>query len=322
MSLIARFRRTGGLDGERAATALRALAAVMRSGAPPFVALEAWGAAVPADLAAAVSRAGRRLALGDDPSRAVASEDGLGAAAPALARCLSLHGRIGGSLPLMLDALAASLQDAEATAKRSRAVTSGARLSGRLVAGLPLAFVPLMPGARSLGAGPAGFALLVLGVALAAAGLWWIGKLVPRAGGDDPAAAFADDVAVALDAGADLVPALAAIAALPPPGLSEELAAARAHVALGGTWIGGLEKAGAPLASVAQVLRRSASCGVTATGPLREWSRTRRAEVRTELDRALQRAPVLMVVPLTVCVLPAFALLAFGPLLLGALEAR
>ena len=319
--MIEPFRRARRPGADRIATAVRALAALLRSGVPPRLALERWHEAVPADLAAHVAGVSRRVLLGREPADAIASAPGLGGAAPALARCLRLHGRTGGSLPKMLDALADGLQRGDATARRSRAATSGARLSGRLVAGLPLACVPLMPGARTLGPGALGPVLLVAGTVLAGVGLWWIGRLVPPPLTDDAAAALAGDLAVALDGGAALVPALDAVAALPPPGLEETLARARARVTLGRSWIAALEEQDGPVAALAHVLRRSADCGVPAAAPLREWARARRDEVRTEFDRALQRAPVLMVVPLTVCVLPAFALLAFGPFLLGAIDA-
>lgn len=219
---------------------------------------------------------------------------------------------------MLLDAVAAALRRAHETGRGSRAATSGARLSGRLVAGLPLACIPLVPGARTFGSG-AGFLLLLSGVALAATGLWWIGKLVPAPLADDPAAALADELAVALRGGAQLIPALDALAAVPPAGLEDDLDRARRRVALGRTWTAALTERGGALPSLAHVVERAASCGIPPAGPLREWAAARRSEVRTEFDRAVQRAPVLMVVPLTACVLPSFALLAFGPFLLGAL---
>ncbi len=320
--MIGPFRRSTALDGEGAAVAIGSLASALRSGTPPRLALETWDAALPPGLAPAVSTVCRRLALGDDAACAVERARQLGAAAPALARCLRLHARAGGSLPAMLDALAKGLRRDDDTARRSRAATSGARLSGQLVAGLPLACIPLMPGERTLGSGTAGVLLLASGIALAAAGLWWIGRLVPAPLGDDPAATFADDLAVALRGGAGLVPALQALAESPPAGLVGHLRRASRRVALGQAWTAALREEGGPLASLAHVVERSASCGIPAAQPLLEWAAARRAEVRAEFDRAVQRAPVLMVVPLTACVLPSFALLAFGPFLLGALGGR
>ncbi|MFN2588403.1 MAG: type II secretion system F family protein [Actinomycetota bacterium] len=317
--MIRVLRRQRVLAPDAAAAAVAALAGSIRSGTPPALALEEWTTAVPPDLAAAVAPLARRVRLGDDLASAAAAAS-LGPAAPALARSIGLHARIGGSLPAMLDALAETLRRGAESGRRSRAATSGARLSGRLVAGLPLACIPFLPGPRALESGALAPFVLVTGLALGAMGLWWIGKLVPAPPEDDPAAALAGELAAVLRGGAGVVPALDALAALPPPGLEEELRRARRCVALGRTWTGALEDEGGRLGCIAAVLRRSAEHGLPAADALTEWAATRRAEVRTEFDRALQRAPVLMVVPLTVCVLPSFALLAFGPFLLGALQ--
>lgn len=317
--MIARLRRDEALDADRAAAAVAALASSIRSGSAPRRAVEEWHAVLPPDLAAAVAPVCRRLVLGGDTTGTLAGARRLGPAGPGVARCLRLHACIGGSLPALLDELAAGLRRSHEERGRSRAATAGARLSGRLVAGLPFACIPLMPGAR-LGGSIGGIVLVAVGVALAAAGLWWIGKLVPAPAGEDPAAAFASGLAVALDAGAGLVPALDALAAMPQPGLEHAIARVRRKVTLGGTWMTALTEAGGTLGRVGLVVRRSAACGLPAAAPLREWAEARRAEVRADFDRGVQRAPVLMVVPLTACVLPSFALLAFGPFLLGALE--
>lgn len=314
-------RRTPRPPADELAAAIRALAGSVRAGAPPAAAVAAWPALTPIDAVAATARS---VALGETPAAALERAEGsLGPAAPALARCLALQRTAGGSLPALLERVAAAIERDAATARTSGAATSGARLSARLVAGLPLAFVPLSSGGSALRGGSAGIALVVVGVALAAAGLWWIGKLVPPAAdGDDGAAALADDLAVALRGGIGLLPALAAAAAYPPPGLGDALGRAARRVELGEPWVEALRREGGVLASLAEVVARSRAWGVPAAGPLAEWARARRTEVQTEMQRALRRAPVLMVVPLTVCVLPSFALLAFGPFVMGAFGAR
>lgn len=308
-------RRERRFDADAVASAVRALAGSIRAGAPPVAAVAASPGLSP--------QAARRVALGDAPAAALAgAEDDLGPAAPALARAFALHRAAGGSLPALLERVADGVEaDAEAT-RSSGAATSGARLSARLVAGLPLAFVPLTSGGNPLRAGIAGLMLLLAGATLAAVGLWWIGRLVPAApGGDDDAASLADDLAVALRGGVGLLPALDAAAQHPPPGLEESLERAARRARLGDHWVEALRREGGPLCALAEVVARSRSWGVPAAAPLQEWAAARRAEVRTEMQRALRRAPVLMVVPLTVCVLPSFALLAFGPFVLGAFAA-
>lgn len=299
---------------------MRALAASIRAGTPPAAAVVGWPAVAPAGVAERVSGVARRVALGQTSAAALEdAADRLGPVSAALARCFSLHRAAGGSLPALLERVAHATELDAAAARTARATTSGARLSARLVAALPLAFAPLTAGGDALAAGPAGAVLLTVGVALGASGLWWIGKLVPHApGGDDGAAALADDLSVALSGGIPLEAALTAAAEHPPAGLADTLARARRRVCLGAGWVDALRQEGGAVAALAEVLARSRASGVPAAGPLHEWAEARRAAVRTGMQRALRRAPVLMVVPLTVCVLPSFALLAFGPFVLGA----
>lgn len=294
------WRRSARLPPDEVAAAIRALAGSIRAGEPPHAALARW------DVVA------RTVALGESPAAAFArAEEYLGDAAPALARCFALQRATGAALPSLLERVAESVERDAAAARTSSATTSGARLSGRLVAGLPLAFVPLTPGPRLVD-GAAGLIVVFAGIVLAAAGLWWIGRLVPGPPGDDTAAALADDLAAALDAGAGLVPALEAAAS----------PRAAGRVRLGATWTEALGREGSAFRSLAGVIERSRELGVPAARPLRDWAEARRAQARTEMQRAVRRAPVLMVVPLTVCVLPSFALLAFGPFVLGAFGAR
>lgn len=307
------------LPPEDVAAAIRSLAGSIRAGTPPTEALARWDAIGPG----AVAVVARHVALGGSPAAAFArAEEILGSAAPSLGRCFALQRATGGSLPRLLERVADGVERDAAAARSSRATTSGARLSGRLVAGLPLAFAPLTSAGHPLRFGAAGVALLLAGVALGAAGLWWIGRLVPRPRGGDGAAALADDLAAALCGGAGLVPALAAAVEHPPADLDEQLRRAGRRVRLGDGWTEALKREGDPLRSLAEVVERSRAWGLPAAAPLREWADARRAEVQTEMQRALRRAPVLMVVPLTLCVLPSFALLAFGPFVLGAFGAR
>ncbi|HEX2294035.1 MAG TPA: type II secretion system F family protein [Actinomycetota bacterium] len=316
------WRRDPEPPATDAAAAVRALAVSIRAGLPPAAAVARWPALSPAPVASAVATVAARVALGQSPADALRCARDV-PAAPALARCFALHAAAGGSLPRLLERVADAIERDAAAAGTSRAATSGARLSARLVAGLPLAFVPLTSGGNPFRGGVAGALLFAAGASLAAVGLWWIGRLVPRpAPGDDGAAALADDVAVALDGGIGLVPALEAAASHPPPPLAGEVARARAKASLGASWVDALRAEGEPLRSLAEVIARSREWGVPAGDPLREWAASRREQVRIELQHAVRRAPVLMVVPLTVCVLPAFALLAFGPLVLAAIAGR
>jgi pilus assembly protein TadC len=48
-----------------------------------------------------------------------------------------------------------------------------------------------------------------------------------------------------------------------------------------------------------------------------EFARRRRRRLQLEFDAATKKAPVMMVVPLVLCVLPSFCLLALAPFLRG-----
>lgn len=304
---------------EDVAAAVRSLAASLRGGFAPRVALTEWPSSAPASLQPALARVARRIAFGDSTEAALESAaPEMGSAASGLRRCFVLHGRAGGSLPALLEGVAAAVERTEDARRRSGAATAGARLSARLVAGLPLAFVPMTSGGRVLRLGPAGALLVIAGVVLAGIGLWWMGRLVPRAHDPDAAAGLADELAVALDGGIAIAPALDALVADPPPALAERLERVRRRISLGETWTGALRREGDGLEGLAHVLETSSARGLPAADALRTWAAARRVDAETELRRALGRAPVLMVVPLTVCVLPSFALLAFGPLVLGA----
>jgi tight adherence protein B len=318
---VSRRRGAGAASAEDVAAAVRALAASLRSGLAPRVALMQWPESAAPGLPPALRKVARRVSLGESPEAALATAtSAIGSAAGALRRCLALHRRCGGSLPALLDGVAAAVERAEAARRRAGAATAGARLSARLVAGLPLAFVPLTSGGRVLTLGVPGASLLAAGIALAVAGLYWIGRLVPRTPDSDAAAGLADELAVALGGGIPLPSALEALAADPPGDLVGPLARVRRRTALGDTWIAALRREGRGLAGLAQVLETTSSRGLPAAAALRAWAEVRRAESDTELRRSLARAPVLMVVPLTVCVLPSFALLAFGPFVLGAIR--
>jgi pilus assembly protein TadC len=147
----------------------------------------------------------------------------------------------------------------------------------------------------------------------------WIKGLVPSAVMQEDAVAFvAESAAAFLEGGAPLGVALAASASAAPRTLSNELERCRRLTRLGWTWpraLGTSQHEG--LTAMSGVLNRSAALGLPAAPPLKWFALTRRERARMALDRALRRAPVLMVIPLAVCVLPSFVLLAIVPFLRG-----
>jgi tight adherence protein B len=159
----------------------------------------------------------------------------------------------------------------------------------------------------------AGLAMTALGVAMAAAGMVWIGRLVPRAPASDPAADAADLLAATLRGGAGLPEALDVVAEITP-------ALDRAHrlSRLGLRWSDALRRSGeegpASLGATIDVAHRG---GVPVAGALEAFAARRRVD-RTRIHRTgVLRAPVLMVLPLVLCVLPSFLLLAIVPFIRG-----
>jgi pilus assembly protein TadC len=62
-------------------------------------------------------------------------------------------------------------------------------------------------------------------------------------------------------------------------------------------------------------IRRASEHGVPAADALASLAANRRTQQLRAFDAAVRRAPVWMVLPLSFCVLPAYALLGLGPYL-------
>ena len=291
------------------AEALRALAALLRSGLTLGSALVRWPDEAPPPVEPEVDRVARRIRLGVSAQQAVVAT-----CFDHLAAAFSLHQTHGMDLARWLDEAADELDESAAAAASVRAASAGAVLSGRLVAGLPLLFVPLSPVSRAVFVDAVGMSILLGGIALAVAGLRWIGRLMPQPPPTDPAAVFCGSAAALLDAGLPLPLALACACdelASEAPSLSD----ARRLVRLGWTWEDALDRCGGGFGSVARSIAHAREHGLRIAPVLRSLKRNRRADGLRDFDRRLKRAPVLMVVPLTCCVLPAYGLLGLAPFL-------
>jgi Flp pilus assembly protein TadB len=302
------------------AEGLRALASLLRAGLSPQAALVEWHQSAPPTLAPALRALSRRLTLGDTPGGAVTSiEPALGSEARTLVSALSVQATLGGDLAHVLDRLAAGIDRRAAAEQAGRAAAAGALLSGRVVAGLPLVMLLVAPLARAPLFDPAGVAMLAMGGGLAIAGLMWIGRLVPKPPtGDDDGAVFADFVASAVAGGAPLSGALEAAAEAMSGALEAPLARARRVVALGSSWPEALAHSGNEiLAEIAAVIERGRRLGVPIADALEAHAARRRTDAANRFEAEIRRAPILMVLPLSFCVLPAYALLGLGPYLRG-----
>jgi tight adherence protein B len=228
---------------------------------------------------------------------------------------LSVHRSTGANLAIVLDGLARWHDDCAALAGRARASSAGALLSARLVAALPLVALPLLPAARAPILDGPGVISLVLGLALMALGMKWMKRLVPTAWHEpDLALMVATLAAAALAGGARLRPSLQAIACA--VGGSADLTRAEKRVRLGQNWSGALQATGDPaLARLGHLIERIERTGAPAGAALSDWADARSTQLATGFEARVARAPVKLVVPLTLCVLPAFGLVGVLPFL-------
>jgi tight adherence protein B len=317
-----RARARDGRPGDHdVAAAVRSLAALMDAGLTPRAALIDWAQDVPEALECITKAVGRRAGLGAPTnvalrplSEALATDD-----LCLMEVCFELHARLGGDLADLLMNIAERIERRAGADQEGRVAASGASLSGRLVAALPVAFVPLAPAARAPLFDRLGLFVLASGIGLALAGIRWITRLVPRAAQqEDAVSLLAETAAAFLKGGAPLSAALTAAASTAPEELVGELERCHRLTRLGRTWPSALGTANHEgLRALSDVLRRSAALGLGARAQLESFAMMRRERARRALDRALRRAPVLMVVPLAVCVLPSFVLLAIVPFLRG-----
>ena len=303
-------------DPSMRAEALRSLAALLCAGWPLRSALQEWHLYAPGRARADLGRAGRRLGLGgelDDLVEDLAAF--FGPDTSALLDLLSLHRGTGAGLGRLLDALAMSLQEQGEAEAQARAASTGARTSGRLIAALPLLALPLAPLGRAPLWDPLGVACLAGGAGLALGGMGWMERLVPPLPASDRVARLADATAGLLRAGLSLPAALEhATRNLAWP----EAARARGLAALGMSWPGALAGSGdSGLEALAVAVARAQRLGVPAARSLESFAEWRRRQIRWAFEERARRAPVLMVTPLALCVLPAFLLLCAVPFLRG-----
>lgn len=282
---------------------LRALAALLRTGVPLTRALLGWPDEAPSS--PEVRLVATRVSLGVPAAAAVT-----GTAFDPLADAFRLHLSHGIDLARWLEATTDRIEQDLAAATSARAAAAGAILSGRMVAGLPLLFVPLVPMSRAALLDGPGLVLLLVGIALAVIGLRWIGRLLPSPPPPDRAATLGVAAAALLDAGLGVDAALAA--AVAGPGERSALERLRA---LGWTTPAALARVDPVYEPVCAALDRCRLFGLPAAEALRSMAAARRAAALRDFDRRVARAPVLMVVPLTCCVLPAYGLLGVAPFL-------
>lgn len=323
LGLAVAARPRVGARGDVGAPAglLRTVAAHLHAGATLRGALTFLYEDAPVTLREPLKRLSRRLALGQGVVAALTQTHGIfqDQDASTLVSLIAVHEREGGDLAGMLESLADRLDSRSAALEAAQGAGAGAVLSGRIVAGLPILLLLVTPGIdRSLLNG-SGLLWLATGVGFIAAGAAWMRRLVPRPESvDDPVAVVCDVAACALSAGNSLHAALNAVLDACPPGIRPHFERARRMVRMGASWPEGLLRCGhAGLAEVASSIAHAQRLGVPLASSLERWAEARRARRLRDFEVAVRRAPVLMVIPLTVCMLPAYLILGLGPVLRG-----
>lgn len=295
------------------ATAVRGLASLLRSGMSPVAALQRWPREAPVGVRAELLSTAARAALGCRIARCLAPvEAAWGTDGRSLTSRFLTSMEGGGDLAAMLDDLAASITGTNGRQRNARAAAAGASLSGRLILVVP---VVLLLGGAAAGGGiettDAGG--LLLGGVLGGLGSFWISRLTPKPPPDDDLAAACDVMRRSLMAGSSVHVALTVASVGGPDGIRAELQEAIALIDIGFSPRRALERAGLP--ELSDRLGDALTLGVPLCDSLRSLARLRRAQATHEFESRLRRAPVLMALPLSLCLLPSFFLIGFAPML-------
>ena len=301
-----------------AANLTRVLSSHARSGLTIRDSLRELPGVAPASCRPAAQRAATLIALGA-PSGLVLQRlfEELGPPAATAASALRCCLESGGAIATLLDRISRMLDLHDGQASSGRSASAGARLSARMIAGLPLIFVPFMPISGAAPRDGIGALLVLAGVVLGVTGFRWISKLVPRPQESlDRAALLAFVIAATARAG---VSPRALLMSLTPKteGVSDPaLVRAGRLLRFGLAWDLALAHSGdVGYTELARSVEVSAQRGIPIAESLENFARFRLAASTYHLEASSKRAPVLMVLPLVLCVLPSFILLAIAPFL-------
>lgn len=306
------------VDHEARAEALRSLASLLGAGLTTSEALQRWPDTVPEHSRADFARAGRRVRLGMAPAAAIRGlQSQLDVDAEALAGLVAVCERVGGDVAAAIRRLAVVVERRAAQHASAGAATAGAKLSGRLIGGLPAGAVLLVPVARAPVWDAVGLLILGLGAAATAAGIAWIKRLTPCPPAvDDAASVLADLLSCALRGGATCSAALHLLSNHAPADIAPDLKRVQRNVVLGATWVRALCRSGSEgLRGLGDVLARADATGLPVADELTAFAERRREDAQFEFEKAVRKAPIWMVLPLVLCILPGFVLLALAPFL-------
>ena len=300
------------------AAAVRALADLIRSGLPVRAALAEWHNEIDGPLARSLRDAAARISLGAKARAALHRLPEWGADAEWLGALLEMSLESGTDPAPSLETLADSIEERDRAAARARAAVAGARLSGWMLGGLPLFVLPLGPATRGPALDAPDILILVSGLALCCAGLMWMRKLIPPPPAESEAGLVASGAAALVRGGAMPRDALVAAGRLATGPVGAEMAVAAQRVRLGLPWAIALERSEEPgVRALAAAARAADVHGVPAAAAFERVATELRARDAQAFSTAVGRAPVVMTLPLVLCSLPGFALVAIVPLLRG-----
>ena len=301
LALVPRSWRRERESACTAATAAARAAVLLRGGVPPPRVFGALAAEDPA-----LRHVRDRIVDGATVPEALAAAD-----SPdwrLLAAAWSVADRTGAPLAHALEQTSEALERLEALRERREVLLTGPRMTVRLVSALPaLAVVSgVLLGFDPVGVlfSPTGAVLIVAGTALLAFGVHWARRLTRSVGALDRAH------------GCELLLVRTALAGGGTPDgairtVADSAVAARAH------WIDLAELCRS--GSVRTVLASASATGAPAGPLLVAESRAAKVRAHAALEREAERLGIRVLVPLGVCVLPAFIALGVMPVLVSML---
>lgn len=298
-----------------AAEICRRLAALLRTGASPRAALIELPSRVAAPIAMpSLVECSRRARLGLPLELVVQTLEGpFGADLGALLSRLDAVEREGLDGVASLDALADALVERDARRAAARAAGAGAVASARLIAVLPLLLLPVSMSGPVLEK-PYVLVSIAAGLALGLVGYRWLTSIVPAPPSLDSHEWLIRDLAALARAGMSLEQGIEASTSGP---LGSELGRIGRRHRLGARLANALESEGGPFCDLAAAIRDSERSGTPVAGALERLAEERRTAAEMAFRERTGKAPVKMVVPLTLCVLPAFVLMGVVPLIEG-----
>ncbi|MEA2661393.1 MAG: tight adherence protein [Chloroflexota bacterium] len=306
-----------------------ALAAALAAGLSLELAFAEVAPTLPPALARATARVATALRLGEPIDRALAAFDDVvpSAELAPFVIVVAAFARSGGRIGRSLSRVAQLLRGRLALDAERAALTAQGRLSAIVLVGLAplgaLFFAVLTPSYVGTLLGP-GKLLAAIAIGLEVCGAVWLWRLV-RAPSDTPElASLLDAVVVGLDAGLSFELSLSALVSRSPrvarlPEARRLLAdlrlarpPRRAFEAFGAC--------GPDEARIAALVESAARFGAPLAELLVAQADALRDAERRQAEAKARRLPVLMMFPLTFCVLPALLLVFLGPPLLSLLR--